>query len=123
MNATDSIKTCLYSGKEFCPKRNNQKFANDEYRVAYHNHRNNLLRLERAKVDRVLHKNHKILVELMDDAKQKRFKKDFLEGKGFSFNVLTGFHKYGEHWVHKLYNYIMFQSKDNTLTVIKINDE
>lgn len=119
MVTNELTKVCPYSGKKFHPKRNNQKFANDECRIAFHNHRNNKLRLERAKVDRHLHKNHKILVELMGAAEKRTFKRDFLAGKGFETGVLTGFEKLNDRWVHSLYNYVMIPIKEDTITIIR----
>lgn len=123
MSKNELLRVCPYSGEEFYAKRSNQKFENAECRIAYHNHRNNLLRLMRAREDRRLHKNHKILVELMGDEKRKQFKRDFLHGKGFSTKVLTGLTKYRNVWVHALYNYLMYEGQDNTITFIQIDDE
>lgn len=123
MYRNEAMKKCPYSGDKFYPKRTNQKFLNDECRIAYHNDKSNELRTMRAKVDRILHKNHKIIVELMGDTVRKSFSLQFLEGKGYSTGVLTGFKKLNDKWYHTLYNFIVIQSKNDTVTVIKIDDE
>lgn len=123
MSKNELLRVCPYSGEEFYAKRSNQKFENAECRIAYHNERNNQLRLMRARHDRKLHKNHKILVELMGDEKRKRFKRDFLLGKGFSTEVLTGLTKYRDVWVHSLYNYMMCDGLHNSITFIRIDHE
>jgi len=120
-NFRNTLRICPYSGEEFYPKRNNQKFAQLKYRIAYHNEINNKERRARAFIEKKLHRNFKILLELMKEKTKGSFSKEFLKGKGFSFDVLTNYEMYEGINRHAIYNFIISPSKNNKdyVTVIK----
>ena len=114
-------RTCLYSGEQFYPKRNNQKFATSKNKETFHNNINNELRRARAFIERKLHRNFKILLELMKEKTKGSFSKEFLKGKGFSFDVLTHYEMYEGINRHAIYSFIIIPSENNTeyVTVIR----
>ena len=77
-------------GRLFQPKRKNQVFRQKSNRIKYHNLIKTYLRDEIGEVDYNLHKNYLLLKDLLGTSKVKTFKKEYLEGKGFTFGVHTG---------------------------------
>ena len=82
-------RTCLYSGEEFIPKRNNQVFANKYNRISFHNQINNKLRNELKQTNNQLMVNYKIGIELLSKEKTITIHREFLKGKGFDFKFFT----------------------------------
>ena len=82
-------RTCLYSGEEFIPKRNNQVFANKYNRISFHNQINNKLRNELKQTNNQLMVNYKIGIELLSKEKTITIHREFLKGKGFDFRYFT----------------------------------
>ncbi len=79
----------LLTGEVFYPSRITQKFARSENRIKYHNIKANQLRHSIMFVNSPLQKNLRILIEIMEGKSTGVFHKQFLLGKGFSFDVLT----------------------------------
>jgi len=100
---------CLYSGEEFSPKRSNQKFASAQNRINYHNSKMCTLRKSRSFVDTKLHRNYRILNELMDGKENLSFHKQFLLGKGYSFDVLTHFEDEESKRYKAVYEFLVFE--------------
>ncbi len=98
---------CLYSGEEFIPRRTNQKFASTKNRMDYHNSRYRAFRKQKAKYDEKLHKNFCVLNELLSDTDVAVYHKQFLKGKGFSFNVLTHFERVNGRDLPALYSFLI----------------
>lgn len=109
---------CLYSNEDFVQTRSNQKFANSKNRMKYHNERRKQIVGLRTSIDNKLHKNHNILVELMNGKDNKLFHKEFLRGKGFSFNVLTHYQNYQNKNRHAIYDFLIME-KDGALNIIR----
>ncbi|MEQ3690756.1 MAG: hypothetical protein ABNG98_04500, partial [Flavobacterium sp.] len=82
-------RTCLYSGEEFIPKRNNQVFASRYNRISFHNQINNKLRNEPKLTNNQLMVNYKIGIELLSKEKSITIHREFLKGKGFDFRYFT----------------------------------
>ncbi|MEQ3662215.1 MAG: hypothetical protein ABNG96_05940 [Flavobacterium sp.] len=82
-------RTCLYSGEEFIPKRNNQVFASRYNRISFHNQINNKLRNELKLTNNQLMVNYKIGIELLSKEKSITIHREFLKGKGFDFRYFT----------------------------------
>lgn len=82
-------RTCLYSGEEFIPKRNNQVFATKYNRISFHNQINNKLRNELKQTNNQLMVNYKIGIELLSKEKKITIHREFLKGKGFDFRYFT----------------------------------
>ena len=100
---------CLHSGEEFSPTRSNQKFASAQNRINYHNSKMCTVRKSRSFVDSKLHKNYRILNELMDGNTNKSFHKQFMLGKGYSFDVLTHFEDEEGKNYKAVYEYLVFE--------------
>jgi len=100
---------CQYSGEEFIPMRSNQKFANSYNRIKYHNEKLKEIREARSSVDNKLHKNYCILLALMKGKAQESFHKQFLIGKGYSFNVMTHYELYEKIKRHAVYDFLIIE--------------
>lgn len=109
---------CLYSNEDFVQTRSNQKFANSKNRMKYHNKKRKQIMDLRASIDYKLHKNHDILMELMKGKDYQLFHKEFLKGKGFSFNVLTHYQQYQNKNRHAIYNFLIME-KDGALNIVR----
>ena len=81
----------LLTGEAFYPSRITQKFACAENRIKYHNQKANKLRHSVMFVNSPLQKNLRILNEIMVGKNKGAFHKQYLLGKGYSFDVLTHF--------------------------------
>lgn len=88
------LRTCPYSGEEFYPKRHNQRFAHRSYREAFHNNVNNEIRRARSKIDKMLHKTNSVFIQEMKNKDQESFHKEYLIGRGCSFDVMTNYVEY-----------------------------
>lgn len=97
----------LLTGEEFVPKRINQKFANAANRIRYNNNRANEVRRNKEFVNKHLHSNHRILVEIMGREKEKIFHKEFLNGKGMHFGVLTHYERVEGKSVMAIYQFLI----------------
>ena len=112
----------LFSGEQFNPRRKNQKFMSVKNRVAYHNNKANQSKKIKSFVTVPLHRNHKILMELITEKnKPASFSKDFLLGKGFNFSVMTHFEFNDNKTIPALFNFVYLDLFDNkpTITIIK----
>ena len=91
MAINNEIRTCYYSGERFIPTRQNQKFLTKENRILFHNQQNNQLRKRLSFINKQLLLNFRILIDVLNGEKERIVHKQFLLGKGFSFNVFTHF--------------------------------
>lgn len=107
------------TGEAFQPRRSHQAFARAENRIRYHNNMANKLRKEKAFVDRPLHRNIKILIEIMGDNNEASFHKEFMKGKGFNFTVFTHYENYNGKKIQAIYQFIVFAQSDTQIKVIK----
>ena len=112
-------RVCPYSSEEFVPKRHNQRFAYPSYRIAFHNNANNEIRRARAFVDNKLHKNYSILLELLNGKQEGKFHKEFLNGKGYSFNVLTHYELYEGSNRQAVYDFIILYNNSEVIILRK----
>jgi hypothetical protein len=103
----------------FYKKRNNQKFATADNRVAFHNRRANKLRQQMNSVNRPLFVNNKILLEIMNGKKKATFHKQFLLGKGFQFGVFTHYSDWEGTNRPSLYDFIILSLNDEKILIIK----
>jgi len=113
------IRICPFSNEEFYPRRHNQRFAQPSYRIKFHNNTNNEIRRARAFVDNKLHKNYLILLELMDGKQEGKFHKEFLNGKGYSFNVLTHYEFYESSNRQAVYDFILLYNNSEIIILRK----
>lgn len=107
------ILHCLHTGEEFLPRRSNQKFASAQNRIDFHNSRMSEIRKSRSFVDSKLHKNYGILDELMNGSNTRSFHKQFLLGKGYSFDVLTHFEAEDSKRFKAVYEFLVSEQGDD----------
>jgi len=79
----------LLTGEDFIPKKRTQKFANPANRIKYNNIKASREKQAVAYIDDQLKKNRRILDRLMKGKNNEIFKQDFLEGQGYSYDVIT----------------------------------
>lgn len=114
------IRSDLLTGEKFYPSRITQKFSCAENRIKYNNRKANELRHSIMYVNSPLHKNIRILNELMEGKEKEIFHKQFLLGKGYSFDVLTNFHDIDGKEHPCVYQFCMQFIEDDLLTFTKI---
>ncbi|MGH2643841.1 MAG: hypothetical protein ACRDE2_07835 [Chitinophagaceae bacterium] len=102
------------TNQSFLPKRSNQKFSSRGNRIIYNNRKAKNIRNERAKFDKPLHNNYKILKNIMADKKEIIIHREFLLGKGFVFDVFTSGEKEGEFINPAYYNFIIIPLEEDS---------
>ena len=107
------------TGEVFIASRSNQLFANDENRVRFNNEKAKELRDKKSFVDKQLHKNLLILIEIMNGKDEGVFHRQFLIGKGYSLNVLTHYESHTGKDCRAVYNYILFPEGSENIKIIK----
>lgn len=113
------MKSDLLTGEQFTPKRSTQKFANAKNRIAYHNLNATKLRQSVSFVNKPLHLNLRILNELMNDKEEAIFNKQFLLGKGFSFDIHTHVKEYNGVNRYAVYQYVIISLDNEQIKFIK----
>ena len=113
----------LLTNEVFVPSRNNQKFACSSNRIKYHNLRANSIRNASAFVNKPLMKNKRILDELFTDKFEKVFHKEFLKGKGFSFDVCTHITIIDNLNRFSCYQYTIINGTNDTVKIIKTKND
>lgn len=113
------MKKDLLTGETFKPSRINQKFARPENRITYYNNKANKLRLKKAFVNKPLHKNLRILEELLLNKTEVKIHMEFLRGKGFHFGVHTHFEEHAGKDRYAVYNFIIIQLQNDQIHIIK----
>jgi hypothetical protein len=108
----------LLTGEVFNPKRVNQKFATPLNRVTFHNKKANELRQALAYISKPLHLNIRILNELMTGKKESTFHKEFLKGKGFSFEVHNHVKRYDNKNHFAIYQYVVIPLGNDQIKII-----
>lgn len=82
-------RLCPYSKTLFEAKRHNQIYRSAIDRVSFNNEQNNSLRKKLSFINKGLLKNYKIADALLGDFTDVSVHKQFLRGKGFSFQMFT----------------------------------
>ena len=108
-----------YTNEEFQARRSNQIFRCASNRINFHNSKAKKIRHNKSSIDRKLHRNYCIIIELIKDNEIINCSKDFLLGKGFDFGVLTHFNEYNNNRYPSIYDF-MFYEKDNEVYFQKI---
>ena len=112
-----------YTGETFQIKRRNQRFATRQNRIDFNNEKAAVIRDIKAPFNSPLHKNLLILLELMQGKKEATFHKQFLLGRGFSFQNMTNSDEYNGEYVFAAYGYLWLQvvnDKNQLTDYIKI---
>ena len=122
MNDNKKPRKCLYSGEEFIPKKNSQRFSTPQNRIKYNNAKASKINLERAFIDKPLHKNHLILLELTNNNKELVLHEEFLLGRGYNFKLASHYDMWeGKSWTC-LYEFIIMKTPNNPNIKIIRND-
>ena len=95
----------LLTGEPFIAKRINHKFARAENRKKWWNKVATKLRHSVQNINKPLHKNLKILNEVMENITKKKLHRQWLLGKGFNFGVMTHYIEFGEEQRKCIYDY------------------
>ena len=109
----------LLTGEEFTVQRINQKFANPQNRIKYYNNKANQLRYKNAYINKPLHSSVCILNELLADTKAAVFHKQYLLGKGLSFNVFTHYEIFEGKRQCAVYQYIIVPLDNEQIKIVK----
>ncbi len=112
----------LLTGEAFYPSRITQKFACADNRIKYHNRKANQLRHSVMFVNSPLHKNLRILNEIMDGKEKGSFHRQYLLGKGYSFEVLTHYYEMEGKRFPCVYNYLMVVAENDKLIFNRIKN-
>ncbi len=107
------------TGREFSPRRKNQRFASARNRIDFNNQKATAERTTKAFIDRPLQVNHRILMELIGPGETKTIPKSLLIEKGYNLSVMSHYVVHEDKQLPALYNFTLFDLGDNkpTLTV------
>jgi hypothetical protein len=97
----------LLTEEEFTPTRITQKFSCPKNRIKYHNERAKEFRHSVSYITKPLLNNVRILNCLMKDKKKLIFYRQFLLGKGFSFQHFSHTEKYEGQNRYAIHEYIL----------------
>ena len=109
----------LLTGELFTPNRINQKFARPENRIVYYSEKANQIRHHLSAINKPLLAHWKILNELLSGKTEAVFNKQFLLGKGISFELFTNYDEYDGKPVNAIYEYIIIKLSDDQIKIIK----
>jgi hypothetical protein len=109
----------LLTGEPFVPKRKTQRFANAANRIAYHNRKATELRHQLAYLNIPLHRNFKILSDLMEGSNEREFHKQFLLGKGLDFNAFNNSEKYEGKNYYAIFNFIVINIDKSIIKIVR----
>ena len=110
----------LLTGESFVPRRITQKFARTENRIKFHNQKANKLRHSVMFVNTPLQKNLRILNEIMLGKNKGVFHKQYLLGKGYSFDVLTHYENFEEKRTACIYHFTIQVGENDQLIFNRI---
>jgi len=113
------IKVDLLTGEKFTAKRSNQNFANPQNRIKYYNEKAKKQRQRVAYINRPLQINLKILDELLLEKEKLVVHKQFLLGKGYSFEVFTHYSAFEGKNYYALYQYIIVPLENEQFKIVK----
>ena len=110
----------LLTGEVFSPSRITQKFACADNRIKFHNRKANKLRHSVMYVNSPLHKNLRILNEIMEEKERGNFHRQFLLGKGYSFELLTHYEDFDGKRITCVYHYSISVGVNDNIIVNRI---
>lgn len=119
MNDNKKTRKCLYSGEEFIPKKISQRFANPQNRIKYNNAKASKINLERAFVDKPLHRNRNILKELLGNKTEITVHNEFLRGRGYHFGLSTFLDEWEGRNVFCIYEFMLINLPNNQFKILK----
>jgi hypothetical protein len=113
-------RICPYSKKEFIPKRSNQIFFDKDCRNRYHNAINNKLRKELRKVNNAMLKNYTILTEILGKKSEATVHVEFLKGKGFCMQTITGVSRHADTLHYIVYQYKLSKIDSTQFKIVRL---
>ena len=113
------LRKDILTGENFYG-RINQNFKSSVNRIKYYNERANKIRHSKRGFDRLLHKNYLIILELMGKNTSCIYHKEYLLGKGYSFNVYTNLVTYENKQQFAIYNYVIILNGETSIKFIKL---
>jgi hypothetical protein len=112
------LRKDLLTGENFYG-RINQNFSKSSNRIKYYNNKATIIRHSKRGIDIMLHKNYLIIVELIEKNNNRSYHKEYLLGKGYSFNVYTHLVKYENKQHFAIYDYIILHDEEFNYKFIK----
>lgn len=109
----------LLTGELFTPNRINQKFARPENRIVYYSEKANQIRHHLNVINKPLLAQWRILTELLSGKTEAVFNKQFLLGKGISFELFTNYDEYEGRQVSAIYEYVIIRLNEDQIKIIK----
>ena len=110
-----------YSGEYFYPNRSNQKFASRENQIAYNNARAKVKRDYLNEIDSCVHRNWRILLELLGNNRIIIKSEAFLNGYGYDFRFLNNIRTEGGNAYFAIYNVGIRQIDFNNYEIINFD--
>jgi hypothetical protein len=108
----------LLTGEPFVAKSITHKFARAKNRQKFWNNDAKKLRHSVQHINKPLHKNLKILNEVMKNITKKKLHRQWLLGKGFSFGVMTHYIEFGEEQRKCIYDFSISNHREDSDYVI-----
>lgn len=115
---TDKRKDPL-TGEEFIPKKSSQRFATPANRIKFNNEKASQIRTKRSFVDKPLHQNQLILLELLANKKETIVHQEFLRGRGYNFNVITHYDRWEERNIPCIYEFMIITLPNEQIKILK----
>ena len=109
-----------YTGEEFIPKRNNQKFASRANQIAFNNVKAQKRRTKEAPVLKALRMNRTILEKTLGSKREIIKSKDFLEGAGFNFNYWSQSAIIDSKPCQIIHEFCLFKNEGDLFTIKRI---
>jgi predicted nucleic acid-binding Zn ribbon protein len=110
------IKSCRLCQQPIVGGRADKKFCSDTCKAEYHYKLNKVTTDAAYQIDRILHRNRSILIELMGkNGTQKKLNKKLLDAKKFNWTYLTHYHVNSQNkMVHYVYDFswMIFSDQD-----------
>lgn len=107
------------TNESFIKLRKNMRFATREHRIMFHAKKKLIAKELRSFIDKPLHVNHKLLMDLIEPSETKCFSKEFLSAMGYNFSVLTHYEIYDGNLSAALYNFLLLTfGKNESSTMI-----
>ena len=107
--------------EEFEPKRTNQRFANPENRINYHNEIAREKRKLTSKVNYTLTRNWNIILKQLDGKRKVMRSYEFMLGAGFDFDYFQRQYHINDSVFCRIYNCIYLINDDDMVRLGKVD--
>lgn len=103
--------------------RTDKKFCSQECKNAYHSRLKKYINASTSQVDKILHRNYAILVELLKRKNYLETTKNQLENKGFVFHYCTSTYINTQNkQCYYVYDYLWFELSNKKVYIKKLPD-